>query len=720
MSDIQNRIRCEATFSNGGSMFNTGRSISLIIKTVNACNLDCTYCYAPKIQSGKHKTISEQVLVKIIKGTVDLGVQNVELVWHGSEPLIAGIDFFNRALEIQKEFGQPWQNFHNVMQTNATLIDESWLRFFKENNFGVGISIDGPANIHNANRLTRGGERTHHLVLENFEKLKNAHCDGGICAVVSRDSLGFAEDIVDFFAQIKVPEVDLLPCFPSETNESSNNKEIIAEEYSRFMIDAFDRWFDIDDPDFSIRFFDNVIRLMMGGESQFCKFRPDKCTNFLGIDTDGSVYPCDLFVGYAYWKLGSLETHDLASIMLGSRKREFYRCMENVNEECFQCKWYRMCWGGCSLHRYLADKDLNELSIFCQSRKDIFTHISEVIELEPPKPHHRPLKFASSVDSNSISGLYVDLGPACNANCYFCAASSTDKKDVKPISNNNLILLQEAQNKGVDSLVISGGEATIHKDLLDFVSSARKMGYRKIELQTNGRKISNQEYLIQLIEAGVTDFGISLHGDTPDLQDFITRSPGSFETTIRAIENISLIFGPNPPIATNSVITPENKSRLNQIIDLLLSYNVSTIKLSYLHGMGRAAEFFKNRDWPNKLALQPYILDAIMNVELKGKLNTSLAIEAYPSCLLPGFEMYSSDFFIACIYRADTNGKIRKYHTREDRIKGPNCGQCILSVRCLGPWKEYPSVYGWEEFVPITKPIDFKFDFQNPNVCEKV
>lgn len=688
-------------------MINTGRSISFIIKTVNACNLDCTYCYAPKIQSGKHKTISEAIQVKIIKGTVDLGIQNVELVWHGSEPLIAGVDFFRRAIEIQREYGQPWQTFHNVMQTNATLIDDAWVQFFKDNDFGIGVSIDGPADIHNANRLTRGGKNTHHLALKNFRKLKTAHCDGGICAVVSRDSLSSAEEIVNFFARVKAPEVDLLPCFPSETNEATDHKEISAEEYSHFMIEAFDRWLEIDDPDFNIRFFDNVIRLMMGGESQFCKFRPDKCTNFLGIDTDGSVYPCDLFVGYDYWKLGSLETQDLASIMLGSRKREFYRCMENVNDGCFECKWYRMCWGGCSLHRYLADKDLNQPSIFCQSRKDVFTHVSNVTELDPPKAQHRPLRVIPSSSSNNITGLYVDLGAECNSDCYFCAASSTDKKDIEPISNANFLLLQEARNKGVNNLVISGGESTIHIDLLDFISSARKLGFQKVELQTNGRKLSDQKYLIQLIEAGVTDFGISLHGDTPNLQDFITRSSGSFKKTIRAIENISLIFGPNPPIATNCVITPENKSRLNQIVDLLLSYNVSTIKLSYLHGMGRAAEFFRNRNWPSKLELQPYILGAIKNVELKGRLNTTLAIEAYPSCLLPSFEMYSSDFFIAPIYRADTDGTIRMYHTREDRLKGPNCEHCILNMRCLGPWKEYPAVYGWAEFVPITKPVDF-------------
>jgi uncharacterized protein len=685
---------------------NTGRSLSLIIKTVNICNMNCTYCYAPRSIGQNLERFPEEVLIKLVKGTVDLGIENVELVWHGSEPLIAGVDFFQRALEIQKEYGKDWQKFQNVMQTNATLIDDNWLQFFKLNNFGIGISLDGPADIHNSNRKTRSGKYTHQTVLERYLELRTHQCDGGICAVVNRDSLGNAERIVDFFASIKAPEVDFLPCFDSETNPLIDKKSIKADEYSQFMINAFDCWLDIDDPDFRIRFFENVIRLLMGGESQFCKFRPDKCTNFLGIDTDGSVYPCDLFVGHDYWKLGSLATDDLATIIFGNRNREFYRAMENINDTCSVCKWFRMCWGGCSLHRYLADKDLRAMNIFCQSRKDIFTHISEIIELSPPAPLRRPLKFPASRESTQPHAIYVDLGSKCNSNCYFCAADSTDKGDIRSIPEYIYTCLLEARKNGTDNLVISGGEATVHPDLFDLVACAKKNGYQQIELHTNGKLLSSLDYLLQIIDTGVTDFGMSLHGDTPELQDLITRSPGSFEKTLRAIENISLLYGPTPPLAVNCVITPENKQRLGEIVSLLISYNVSTIKLSYLHGTGRAAGLLRKGSWPTKTELQPYILNAIQTVENKGKLNTTLAIEAYPSCLLPEYEMYSSDFCITSIYRIKPDGSIQDFHTREDRQKGSRCQQCSFDSVCLGPWKEYPRLYGWDEFVPLTKHLD--------------
>jgi|GEM_PF-209981 len=689
---------------------NTGRSLSFIIKTVNACNLNCTYCYAPKIQCGKHQTISEDIQIKLIKGTVDLGIENVQIVWHGSEPLIAGIDFFKKALEIQGKFGQSWQIFQNVMQTNATLIDDSWVQFLKENKFGIGVSLDGPSDIHDANRLTKNGKPTHYLVQENYLRLKANNCDGGICAVVNTDCLQSPKRIVDYFSDLQVPEVDLLPCFAAETNYSNDSKSISADEYAQFMIRAFDRWIEIDNPNFRIRFFENVLRLLMGGGSQFCKFRPDKCSNFLGIDTDGSVYPCDLFVGYDDWKLGSLADDDLSTILFSDRKRAFYRCMENVNEACFDCQWYRMCWGGCSLHRYLADKNLQKLSVFCESRKEIFSHISKSIELAPPKIQHKTLRASPGNSITKPTAVYIDLGPICNSKCYFCAASSTEQNVVESIPSFNISCLKQARKQEVESLIISGGESTIHSDILSFITRAKGMGFKRIELQTNGKKLSNQEFLKELIEAGITDFGISLHGDTPDLQDAITQSSGSFIKTIKAIENINLLFGPNPPLAVNCVVTPENKERLKSIVSLLISYNVSTIKLSYLHGTGRAKSLLLDGHWPSKLDFQPYILDGIRECERKGKTNTSMTIEAYPSCIMPDYEMYSSDFFITPIYRTNPDGSIYKFHTREDRVKGPNCDKCTLFQYCLGPWKEYPDLFGWNEFKPLSKPIEEIFE----------
>lgn len=672
------------------------KNISFIVNTVNSCNLRCTYCYAPKVGLDQIETIPEEILTKLIVGAADLGIQNVQFVWHGSEPTLAGRGFFQRALQLQQEYGKPWQSFDNVMQTNGTLLDKEWLTFFQDNGFGVGVSIDGPASIHDKCRPRVGGAKTHQTVHSNWQKLRSQKCDGGICAVVSQGSLGHAEEIVDYFYELGVPELDFLQCFPVENHILSGEKSeaISAHEYGAFMIEAFDRWWELDDPNFQIRTFENIIVLLLGGQSGFCKFRPDKCHEFLGIDTTGDVYPCDLFVGHTDWKLGSLATHDLKTIISGDRYRRFLGAMQTLDEDCYSCPWLQICWGGCTYHRYLADKDICGKTVYCESRQRLFSHVADAVGASPPFSKARPLAGSTSCDK--LSELYVNLGAACNSSCYFCAADSTI--DAPVIRDSFLPALANARNAGVNNLIISGGEPTVYLDLVEFIFKAKQMGFERIHLQTNGRRLGRLKYLEQILNAGVDEFGLSLHGTTPIMHDRISNSPGSFAQTVQALENFNILMGPTFPVAVNCVITPENKNHLAALVRFLIDYNVSTIKLSYLHGIGRASQFFKRPDWPKKSEIQTYLVNAISTVESLGKPNTTLAIEAYPACLLPGYEQYSSDSCIQSVMLAQLNGTLTSYHTKENRIKGKPCLTCKLNSSCLGPWKEYVDVFGWSEF----------------------
>ena len=231
------------------------QTLSIIVKVVNTCNQACQYCNLPSERVETVQVIPMKIIEKIITGATELGVKNIQFVWHGGEPLLAGLDFYRNAVDLQNRLKKDGQMFDNVMQSNGLLIDEKWVKFFQENKFGVGISIDGPQDVHDRNRVRVGGSPTHHAAVKNFTFLKANDCDGGICAVVNQDSLGHASEAVDFFASLNVPELDFLPCFNSDYNQGSQVKAISADQYADFMIEAFNHWLDLYQPDFQIRFF---------------------------------------------------------------------------------------------------------------------------------------------------------------------------------------------------------------------------------------------------------------------------------------------------------------------------------------------------------------------------------------------------------------------------------------------------------------------------------
>ena len=441
--------------------------------------------------------------------------------------------------------------------------------------------------------------------------------------------------------------------------------------------------------------------MLMGGKSNFCKFTPEKCSNFIAIDNNGDVYPCDNFVGENSWKLGSLIEDDLGTILISDRRRKFLRRMNYLDHDCVHCPWLKMCWGGCTYHRYLLDSKLTKKSIYCDARIRIFSHIVNTIGVEPNNISDLSFANQDSTKRKRDIDAYLDIGRGCNSHCYFCAADSTRRVDV--LTDIQISALKKSRQLGAKNLTISGGEPTLHPKIIEITKLARSLGFEHIQLQSNGRRLAQINYLKKLANAGIDEFGLSLHGHDAKTQDRITGRSGSFQQTIRAIENIRLLFGPNPPLSVNCVITPENYKRLADIGCLLLNLDVSSIKFSYLHGTGRAADLLKPGQWPSKSQILPYLIQSIQLIEELGKPYTTLAIEAIPPCLLPGSESYCSDIVIRPILVLNSDGSIEKFFTGQDRSKRSECSECIYDSTCLGPWKEYPEEFGWDEFAPILK-----------------
>lgn len=291
--------------------------------------------------------------------------------------------------------------------------------------------------------------------------------------------------------------------------------------------------------------------------------------------------------------------------------------------------------------------------------------------------------------------LDLKVGFDCNNLCTFCVQG--DKRDrILPRSVDEMkkILLDERKN--TDEVVFTGGEPTMHKDLLHVISYAKAAGYRVIQLQTNGRRLSHEPYLDAALKAGVNQISPAIHGSTAEIHDALTRAPGSFRQAVKGIENARRR---GVMIITNSVVTQQNMEDLPAIARLLVSLDVQQIQFAYVHPEGTALREFDTVVPRFPLAI-PYLHEALDIVKAAGI--TAFA-EAVPYCFMQGYEAQVVEALIPDTRIHDKPMVIADYtayRLEEGKAKGPQCARCSFNRYCEGPWREYPDGYGWDEFIP--------------------
>ncbi|MCX7641645.1 MAG: radical SAM protein [Elusimicrobiales bacterium] len=285
----------------------------------------------------------------------------------------------------------------------------------------------------------------------------------------------------------------------------------------------------------------------------------------------------------------------------------------------------------------------------------------------------------------------------CNNLCDFCAQGSK-REHIKPKSLQEIeISLKKGIDDGAKTLVLTGGEPTLHPDIIKIILKAKQLGYQKIQLQTNGRTLCNENFLKQLINAGVNEISPAVHGHIASLHDKLTHSPGSFNQTITGIKNAKKH---NIYVLTNTVITSLNYKYLPEIAKLLVYLKVDQFQFAFIHIIGRGWE---NRSWivPKKTDILPYLYKGL---DIGKKANIPCYTEAIPYCLMKRYEecvvekiipdgpVFDADVFV------ENYGNYRK---NEGKTKNITCKKCIYYKICEGPWREYPQIYGWSEFKPV-------------------
>jgi MoaA/NifB/PqqE/SkfB family radical SAM enzyme len=291
----------------------------------------------------------------------------------------------------------------------------------------------------------------------------------------------------------------------------------------------------------------------------------------------------------------------------------------------------------------------------------------------------------------------IKIGFSCNNRCLFCVQG--DKRDHHGSRPADRIRadLREGRRAGATGVVITGGEPTMQRTLRATVRAARALGYATVQVQTNGRLLAYEELCRRLVDDGANEFSPALHGSTARIHDGLTRAPGSFEQTAGGIRTLVAL---GQRVITNSVITNKNHEDLPALALLLVDLGVSQYQFAFVHILGTAAAH-RETLVPRKRDVMPYVKRGL---DVGRAAGVRCMTEAIPYCLMAGYEEHVAERIIPVtrVFDADqTVADYTAYRLTEGKAHGPPCRACALADRCEGPWREYPELYGWDEFVAL-------------------
>lgn len=352
---------------------------SLLVKPVSAdCNLACDYCFyrskaALYAESPRH-TMKEAVLETLIADFMGLsGRQVSSFGWQGGEPLLAGLDFFRKVVRFQQQYGRPGAVVGNGFQTNATLIDEAWARFFQEYRFLVGVSLDGPPEVHDHYRRFCGGQPSHGRVMEAIDLLRRYQVEFNVLVLLNPLNVVRPRELYEYFLERDLRYLQFIPCIePDPVTGGAARFSITPEQYGAFLCETFDLWMSAGSQAPYIRMFDDLLAVYLGYEAPCCLFQQE-CGQYVVVEHNGDVYACDFFVE-PDWFLGNLMETPLADIVASPKAREFRLRKRRLGADCQACPWQSLCYGGCPRHRTALQPEVARPSYFCESYQQFFAY----------------------------------------------------------------------------------------------------------------------------------------------------------------------------------------------------------------------------------------------------------------------------------------------------------------------------------------------------------
>jgi uncharacterized protein len=361
-----------------------------------ACNLDCAYCFFldkeslyPGSDFRMNPAVQEQFIRQLIESHQ---TDDVNIAWQGGEPTLMGLDFYRHSLELVEKYRRPGMRFLHTMQTNGTLLDDAWAEFFKEHNFLIGISLDGPRELHDVYRLDKGGKPTHDRVLRGLRLLQKHGVDYNILTTVNRVNGDYPLEVYQFLRDEAgttwiqfIPVVERVPenaGSPQEQGFPVSDRSVLPEQFGWFLSMIFDEWVRHDVGSVFIQTFEATLRNWLGlNSSGMCVFN-ETCGTGLALEHNGDLYSCDHFVDPDYM-LGNIQNEHLINMVASPIQRKFgLDKRDSLPGYCIDCSVKFACHGECPKNRFMASPEGEpNLNYLCEGYKDFFNHIGFSMKL---------------------------------------------------------------------------------------------------------------------------------------------------------------------------------------------------------------------------------------------------------------------------------------------------------------------------------------------------
>jgi uncharacterized protein len=353
------------------------RTITPIIKIVgDYCNLRCSYCFYSGRDQAVRQMMDESLLQEFIRQYLGLFTGKLSFIWHGGEPLLAGIGFFEKIVEFQQRYAVDGQSISNHVQSNGTLMNGRWATFFKTHNFKVGISIDGAQTSHDLFRKGRKGEKTFGKVAKGIGVLREHGIPFGVIQVLTTSGIPRLPENFRFFAHELGLKQWSVNVFLDRDNPEMAHESVTNEQFAYALKTLADLWIKQRDKHLTIREIESFVHGVMGKRTGYCTFCGD-CTRYFCLNYDGMIFPCDSFTNEPESALGSLHDGSLLSILNGERRLSYAAKVDTPHSDCVQCQWRLVCNNGCT---WLRVGGPDGKYYYCEARKEMFTHMQGMVE----------------------------------------------------------------------------------------------------------------------------------------------------------------------------------------------------------------------------------------------------------------------------------------------------------------------------------------------------
>jgi uncharacterized protein len=381
---------------------------AMVKPTGAICNLDCAYCYylhkEELLGSDSKFRISDEILEAHIRQYIE-GQSGDEVVfsWQGGEPTLLGVTFFEKVVALEKKYKRPHQNIENDLQTNGVLLNDEWCAFLRDNRFLVGLSIDGPQELHDRFRVDKGGQPTFEKVFAAGQLLQKYKIPFNTLTVVNRVNAKKPLDVYRFISrELRPRQLQFIPCVEPKVFENTapkkwdpaalpvqearaahpGNPDSVVTEWSvdpddwgYFLRKVWDDWYRRDYGKIHVNLFETAVAQWMGMASQLCIYN-DFCGKGVALEHDGSVYACDHYV-YPEYKLGNIAEKHISRMIFSDEQRKFgFAKRDDLPQQCRECKYLFACNGECPKNRLIRTRDGEPgLNYLCSGLMKFWQHI---------------------------------------------------------------------------------------------------------------------------------------------------------------------------------------------------------------------------------------------------------------------------------------------------------------------------------------------------------